>query len=238
MIQSGYSQSELFRQLVAHRLLALDAIRLLQRRDVVPAERLAALRGDAAGVGDQPVDERHLRAVQLRFRDERRLHVFRHEDLRGNAGAGRIGRHRVRGVARRRHRQRRGAERFRARHGRGLSARLERVGRVQRFVFDVEPRQPELRAETRRVQQRREAFTERDRRFAREDGHHLGVAPHRSHAIAQRLARPRARGREVVAREQRHRARGAEVMRLPRVERTRAARHGAFEMAEVHDRVR
>ena len=37
---------ELLAELVGHRLLAFDAIRLLQRRDVVPAERLALLGGD------------------------------------------------------------------------------------------------------------------------------------------------------------------------------------------------
>ena len=39
----GERPVELFAELVGHRLLALDPIRLLQRRDIVPAERLAAL---------------------------------------------------------------------------------------------------------------------------------------------------------------------------------------------------
>ena len=54
MIQSGSRQSELLGELVAHRLLAFDAVRLFQRRHVVPAERLAALGGYAAGVGIRP----------------------------------------------------------------------------------------------------------------------------------------------------------------------------------------
>ena len=106
MIQSGSVQLELLGQLVAHRLLAFDAVRLLERRDVVPAERLAALGGDPAGVGDQPVDERDLGAVELALADERRLHVARHEDVRLEAGARRVGGHRVAGVAGGRHRQR------------------------------------------------------------------------------------------------------------------------------------
>ena len=83
----GQRPVELLRQLVAHRLLAFDAVRLLERRHVVPAAGLAELGGHLAGVGDQAVDERDLRAVQLALADERRLHVARHEDVRFNARA-------------------------------------------------------------------------------------------------------------------------------------------------------
>ena len=55
-------------ELVGHRLLAFDAIRLFQRRHVVPAERPAALGRHAAGVGDQSVDERDIGAVQRGIR--------------------------------------------------------------------------------------------------------------------------------------------------------------------------
>ena len=72
---------ELLADLVGHRLLAFDAVRLLQSRDVVPAERLAFLCGDPAGVGDQTVYQVDVGAVQLALADERHLHVPRHEDL-------------------------------------------------------------------------------------------------------------------------------------------------------------
>ena len=138
MIQSGSDQPELLGDLVAHRLLAFDAVRLLERRHVVPAERPPLFRGDAPGVGDQPVDERDVGTVELALADEGDLHVLRHEDLRRDAGRGAVGRDGVGGVARRRHRERRGAEIERARDGGREPARLEGVGRVQRLVLDVE----------------------------------------------------------------------------------------------------
>ena len=54
---------------------------------------------DPAGVGDQAVDERHVRAVQLALADERHLDVLRHEDLRLQPGGRGVGRQRVGGVA-------------------------------------------------------------------------------------------------------------------------------------------
>ena len=124
---------------------------------------LARLGGDAAGVGDQAVDERDVRAVQLALADEGDLHVLRHEDLGLEAGRRGIGRHRVGGVAGGRHRQRRGAEMRRARHRGRQAARLERVGRVERLVLDEEALEAEIVAEPPRVDQRRPAFAERER---------------------------------------------------------------------------
>ena len=135
-------------ELVGHRLLAFDAVRLLQRRHVVPAERPAVFGGDAAGVGDQAVDQRDVGAVQPALVDERPLGVPRDEDLAREPGARR---------RRRRRRCRRCrpvgsaivvAPRYlRARDRRRLAARLERVGRVERFVLDVEAIEAERRAE-------------------------------------------------------------------------------------------
>ena len=73
-------------------------------------ERLAAFRRDAAGVGDQAVHERDVRAVQLAFLDERPLHVARHEDHGLEARARRVRGHGVAGVAGGRHRQHAGAK--------------------------------------------------------------------------------------------------------------------------------
>ena len=106
----GQAPVELLGQLVAHRLLALDAVRLLQRRDVVPAQRFAAFRGHLAGVGDEPVDQRDRGAVQPALVDERLLRVLRDEHLAGEPGGGGVGRRGVAGVAGRRQRDRRRAE--------------------------------------------------------------------------------------------------------------------------------
>ena len=116
------------------------------------------------------------------------------------------------GVAGCRKRDRPDAEPLRHRHRRREAARLEGVRRILSFLFDVQPREAQVVAETRRLQQRRFSFAERHRRAWR---HHLFVAPHRRDAAAQRLERERAfRFREVVASEQRRLARGTEILRL------------------------
>ena len=156
------------------------------------------LGGDAAGVGDQAVDERDVGAVQLALADERRLHVARQEDLRLEAGRGRVGGQRVAGVAGRRDRERRRAESARARDRGRQAARLERVRRVERLVLDVERGRGRARAPSRvRVDQRRPALAERDRRLAVEERQQLAVPPHRRLAVgaATRGATPRAASR-------------------------------------------
>ena len=58
----GPAPVHLLGELVGHRLLAFDAVRLLERRHVVPARAARPFRGDPAGIGDQPVDQRRRRA--------------------------------------------------------------------------------------------------------------------------------------------------------------------------------
>ena len=70
----------------------------------------AVLGGDAAGVGDQAVDQRDVGAVEPALVDERPLGVLRDEDLAGEAGGGGVGGGGVAGVAGRRQRDRRRAE--------------------------------------------------------------------------------------------------------------------------------
>ena len=97
-------------ELVGHRLLAFDAIRLFQRRHVIPAERPAFFRRHPAGIGDQPVDQRDVRAVEAAFVDERPLRVLRDEDFAGESGSGRVGGGGVAGIAGGRQRDGRGAQ--------------------------------------------------------------------------------------------------------------------------------
>ena len=230
MIQSGSVPRELLGQLVAHRLLALDAVRLLQRRDVVPAVQLGLLAGHPAGVGDEAVHQRDAGAVEAAFVEEGLLGVARQEDLAADAGGGGVGRGGVAGVAGRRQRDRRRAERAGAGHRGGLAARLERVGRIERLVLDEQALEAERCAEAHGVQQRREPLAEGDRRLAVEQRQQLAVAPHGRGTIGQALARPRAGALQIVAGEQRHAARRADVVPLAGVEGPGAARHTAFEM--------
>ena len=92
---------------------------------------------------------------------------MRDEDLALQAGGRGVGGGGVAGVARRRQEDRGRAERLGARDRRRQAARLERVGRVERFVLDEQALEAERRAEPLRVNQRREAFAERDRLVAR-----------------------------------------------------------------------
>ena len=188
----------------------------------------------AAGVGDDAVDERHISPVQAALADERRLHVARQEDLRRQSCLRGVGRHRIAGIPGRGHRHRRHAERPRPRNRGRLAARLERVRRVERLVLHVEPVQAELRAESRRVNQRRESFAERDRVFTAKKRHQLAVAPHVGRAILQAVTRPASGRIEIVAGQQRSPA-PAEMMALARIENGCAAVTRALEMREEHN---
>ena len=100
-IEDGVGQlpAHLLGHLVAHGLLAFDAVRLLERADVEPALVRAALGHHAAAVADQAVDQRDVRAVRLALDVVRLRHVARHEDVGFDAGRRGIRRHRAGGVA-------------------------------------------------------------------------------------------------------------------------------------------
>ena len=191
---------------------------------------------DAAGVGDQAVDQRDVRAVEAAFVDERPLGVLRDEDFAGEPGRGGVGRRGVAGVAGGRQRDRRRAEILRARDRRRLPARLERVGRVERFVLDVEAIEAERGAERARVEQRREPFAERDRLSRRR----TAAAARGSATCSARVRRGcratrRAPGRDRSGRAAERRRRRDDG--AARIERRRPARHGAFEMGEEGHRL-
>src|SRR5262249_11674243 len=71
--------AKLLGQFEPHRLLAFDAIRLLQGRGVEPADLLLALADDLAAIVDQSVDAIDGRALQLDLADVHFGRVFRTE---------------------------------------------------------------------------------------------------------------------------------------------------------------
>jgi hypothetical protein len=103
-----------------------------------------------------------------------------------------------------------------------LTARFEGIGRIERFVLDVKPVEADRRAQPARVDERREAFAERDRRFAVVDRKHFAIAPHAGVAAFEAVARPPARLVEIVAGQQGSPARAEEVP-LARIARRRSA---------------
>ena len=133
---SGNLPAELLGQFDPHRLLALDAVGLAQGRAVEPADFLLALGDEPAAIVDQPVDEKHLRALHRDLAHVDRRRVVGAEHRGRHAGARAIGGHRRAGIAVGRHRHVRDAELLRHRHREREAARLERAGRQPALVLD------------------------------------------------------------------------------------------------------
>ena len=91
--------AKLLGQFEAHRFFALNAIRLLECREVEPAHWLAAFADEAAAVVDQAVHAKYLRAGEVRFLQVDHRRVVRHEHKRLHPGPRRIGGHRAPGVS-------------------------------------------------------------------------------------------------------------------------------------------
>ena len=144
------------------------------------------------------------------------LTSLRHEHLGLQACGRGIRGHSVRGIARRRNRQSPGAEMRRPRHRGRQPARLERVGGIERFVLDEQPRETESAPSRARVDQRRPSFAERDRVLAVEERHQLPIPPHGRRRVPSATRAPGPRRVEVVAGEERSAA-CAEVVLCPRV---------------------
>src|SRR5436190_19876534 len=70
---------QLFSQLIAHRLFALEAIWLLAGRNIEPAFVFFSLGDDLPAVGDAAVDQRYVRAGLLALDDVRFRSTRRHE---------------------------------------------------------------------------------------------------------------------------------------------------------------
>src|SRR5690606_32003043 len=67
----GQPPAELLEELVPHRLLPLDAVGLLERREVEPSVRIRAFGDAAGGVGDQAIDQFEAGAERLDLLEDR-----------------------------------------------------------------------------------------------------------------------------------------------------------------------
>ena len=135
----GQPPAELLGELEAHRLLALDAVRLLERRDVEPAHALAPLGDAPAAVVDEPVHERDVGARQRDLAHVDLGRVGRAEHVGLDAGGRGVGGERRAGVAVRRHRHAGDAELLAHRDRERQPARLEGAGRQPALVLDEQP---------------------------------------------------------------------------------------------------
>ncbi len=155
--------------------------------------RGTALGDDLAAIADQAIHQRDVGAVGFALEVVGLRDVARHEDMRFEAGRGRVGGQRAGGVSGGRDRDFLHAEFEAHGNGAGKPARFERRGGVQAFVLDPDGLRADARAETVRADERRPAFAERNDGIFR-GGQNRRVTPHGGRAVARRRAGASARG--------------------------------------------
>jgi len=195
---------ELLGQFQAHRLLALDAIRLLECREIEPVHALFALAHDPAAVGDESVDEERLRTGQPGLVDVHGGRVLRHEDVRFQTSSRGIGRRRATRVSGRGQRHATDSEVLRHRDGHRQTTALEAPRRQMRFVLDPQLVEPKSRGHSVATQQWRLAFTERHGFHLERDRQQFAIPPHVERSLTQFLFCERSpHGRQVIPHPQR-----------------------------------
>src|SRR5580698_5295224 len=95
----GYGPAELLGELQAHRFLTFDAIRLLQGRDVEPADFLFALADDFSAIVDQAIDAIDGGSLDADLAEIDFRRVLRAEDRGLDAGMAGVSRQRRAGIA-------------------------------------------------------------------------------------------------------------------------------------------
>src|SRR5215471_16459900 len=156
--------AKLFPHLVTHRFLAFHAVRLFQRRNVIPSFAVFVLRHILSAIRDQSVQLYHPGAKRLALHYVRRRRVCWHHDHGGDSSHRRIRCQRASRVSCCRRCQGSYSQLLSARHRRRHTARFERTCRVQSFVLDIEVLKPPCstghrRAQPLRMYQRRHAFS-------------------------------------------------------------------------------
>ena len=151
---------KLLPQFVAHRFLPFHAIRLFQRRDVVPSFAVFVLRHVFSAIRNQAVQLDHLRAKRSALHHVRRRRIRRHHDHRSHPSRRRIRRQCPSCIARSGRRQRFHAELPSSRDRRTHTPRLERARGIQPFVLHVEIPEAHGRPQALGMDQRSHAFAE------------------------------------------------------------------------------
>src|SRR3989442_13351030 len=176
-------------QLEPHRLLALEPVRLLERREIEPADLRRDLRDDLAGRRDRALDGEDLGARDRGLRDRGggraawHDHRARQPAARGVHGGG------AAGVARRGDHEAGRAACSGKRNCHAEAASLERAGGVLALVLAPDVAEPEMCGEPAQGQQRRTPLAQRHRRLVFVERCELAEAVHARRACAQRLLR-------------------------------------------------
>ena len=183
--------------------LILDAVGLLQGREVEPAPLGGAATDDRAAFVDLAVDPPHARALR---RDLPHVHLRRiggAENGRLDARPAAIGGKSRAGIAICGHRGFGHAQRFGHRHGHHKAARLERAGRQPALVLDDDLAAAEPLRQPRQADQRRHDLAEADDVACPPHGQQLAIAPQIRRARRQFfLCQRPAHAIEVIAHEQ------------------------------------
>ena len=226
----GHVPAELLGKLQPHRLLALDAVGLLQGRGIEPADLCLALADDLAAIVDQTVDAVDGRALQLDLADIDLGRIGRAEDGGLDAAGRRIGRERRARIAIGRHRHVLDAERLAHRHRHDEAAGLERACRQPPFILDDDLAAAELFRKPWQADQRRRDFAEADDVLAMAHRQQLAVAPHVGGALSQRVLGQGLLDPGKIVTDQQRLAGLGEIVDL--VGRIVVAFHRAFEMGD------
>src|SRR5438067_1638069 len=149
---------KLLPQFVAHGLLAFHAIRLFQRRDVVPSFAVFVLGYVFSAIRNQTVQLYHLRAKRLALHHVRKRSIRGHHDHRGNPRRRRVRRQSASCVPRGGRRQRFHTQPLGSRNRRRHPARLERARRIQPFVLHIQALQSHRGTQPLRMDQWRHSF--------------------------------------------------------------------------------
>src|SRR6185503_12473585 len=221
----GQLPFELLGELEAHRLLPLDAVRLLQGRCVVPAALGTRALHDRARVRDRARDEIHLRAVRRGLAHDRLRRCVRHHDDNADARARPVCGPGSSGVACCGERDRAHAKLERSGDADRGAACLERPGRQQALVLHAQVWDSELLPYPARVEERRHRLAERHDVRGIVHREELAVAPHRRGPPREDLTLHRlVDSLEVVPNEERTTIVGACLLQRVELEVLAAAR--------------
>src|SRR6266478_5267626 len=224
----GQLPAQLLGELQPHGLLALDAIGLLEGRDVEPAYPLLSGADDLAAVVDQAIDPIDRRALQRDLADVHLRRVVRTEDRGLDAGAGGVGGKRCARIAVGRHRHVLDAEGLGHGNRHHEAAGLERSGRQPSFVVDQKLGAAEPGREPRQPDNRRHGLAEADNVLGAADRQELTVAPQVGRPLRQCLLAQRFGDSGKIVAHQQRLAGARQVVHL--VRGVALARIGAFQM--------
>ena len=150
----------MFKQLVPHRLLPLDAIWLFERGQIEPAVLFGTLLHDLTAIADQAIDHLEIGSEGPHLFQDRCRGIVRHDNVHRQSSCGAICRGGASSISCGGQRKLFGAELEGAGYRQAQTAVFERTGRVQAFILYPELLHPQAISGSRRIGERRPALTQ------------------------------------------------------------------------------